>query len=119
MSDGSCVKFNKDTHTILIPNLFPIHMDFLVDALDSQGYRAEVLKTSGREVLDAGLKYVHNDMCYPAICSVGQQLYAITSGQYDPHKVALLQFQTGGGCRASNYAMLLQKALEKMKMEII
>ena len=119
MSDGSCVKFNKDTHTILIPNLFPIHMDFLVDALDSQGYRAEVLKTSGREVLDAGLKYVHNDMCYPAICSVGQQLYAITSGQYDPHKVALLQFQTGGGCRASNYAMLLQKALEKMKMEYI
>ena len=35
------------------------------------------------------------------------------SGKYDPHKVALMLFQTGGGCRASNYISLLRKALQK------
>ena len=38
---------------------------------------------------------------------------ALTSGKYDPHKVALILFQTGGGCRASNYIPLLRKALER------
>ncbi len=35
------------------------------------------------------------------------------SGRYDPHKVALIITQTGGGCRASNYIHLLRKALAK------
>ena len=73
----------------------------------------EVLRTHGADVMEAGLKYIHNDMCYPAICSLGQQLHAITSGTYDPADVAFVQFQTGGGCRASNYIHLLRKALEK------
>ena len=34
------------------------------------------------------------------------------AGKYDPHKVALILFQTGGGCRASNYISLLRKALK-------
>ena len=38
---------------------------------------------------------------------------AILSGKYDPHKVAIIMFQTGGGCRASNYISLLRKALKK------
>ena len=32
---------------------------------------------------------------------------------YDPDKTALVFFQTGGGCRASNYVSLLRKALKK------
>jgi predicted nucleotide-binding protein (sugar kinase/HSP70/actin superfamily) len=35
------------------------------------------------------------------------------SGKYDPDKTALVFFQTGGGCRASNYVSLLRKALKK------
>lgn len=119
MNKNSRTAFDKNTHTILIPDLFPIHMDFLADALCAAGYRAEVLKTDGRAVLDTGLKYLHNDMCYPAICSVGQQLHAVTCGKYDTHKIALLQFQTGGGCRASNYGMLLKKALRHLKLDYI
>ena len=42
-----------------------------------------------------------------------QFLEATTSGRYDPHKVALILFQTGGGCRASNYISLLRKALAR------
>ena len=54
-----------------------------------------------------------NDTCYPAILIIGQFMRAILSGKYDPHKVALVMFQTGGGCRASNYISLLRKALKK------
>ena len=56
---------------------------------------------------------MHNDTCYPALLVIGQFISALQSGKYDPHKVALVLFQTGGGCRASNYIPLLRKALEK------
>lgn len=108
--------FDKEKHTILIPDMFPVHMELLAEVLRADGYRVEVLHYDDRAVLDTGLKYIHNDMCYPAICSVGQLLYAVTCGDYDTKKVALLQFQTGGGCRASNYVMLLKKALQKLQL---
>lgn len=104
----------KKTHTILAPDIFPTHMELLEKVFALNGFRVEVLHDEDRSVIDTGLKYIHNDMCYPAICAVGQQLHALTSGKYDTHKVALVQFQTGGGCRASNYIMLLRKALENM-----
>lgn len=97
-----------------MPDLFPIHMELLAEGIRAEGYRVEVLHYEDRAVLDTGLRYLHNDMCYPAICSVGQLLHAVTCGDYDPQRVALLQFQTGGGCRASNYVMLLKKALQKL-----
>lgn len=110
--------FDKKKHVLLIPDLFPIHMELLANVIRASGYRVEVLRTHGADVMEAGLKYIHNDMCYPAICSLGQQLHAITSGTYDPADVAFVQFQTGGGCRASNYSMVLRKALNKLGLEI-
>ena len=110
-------QFQKEKHTLLMPGLFPIHMEFLAAAIRASGYRVKVLSSSGRSVLNLALGYIHNDMCYPAMCSVGQQLYALTSGEFDPDEVALIQFQTGGGCRASNYASVLKKALEKLGLD--
>ncbi|MCI8396009.1 MAG: 2-hydroxyglutaryl-CoA dehydratase, partial [Acutalibacter sp.] len=73
----------------------------------------------GREIVDEGLKYVHNDTCYPALLSIGQLMHALHSGKYDLHKVALIMTQTGGGCRASNYIHLLRKALHKDGLDFI
>ena len=106
-------------YKILCPDIFPTHMEFLTELCHRYGYNLEVLHYEGQQVIDAGLKYLHNDVCYPAICSIGQQLYALTCGDYDPHRCALIQFQTGGGCRASNYIFLLRKALKKMGMEYV
>ena len=77
------------------------------------------LNNEGQAVVDEGLKYVHNDTCYPALLVIGQLMDAIKHGGYDPHKVALFITQTGGGCRASNYIHLLRKALEKAGMGYI
>ena len=72
-----------------------------------------MLGNCGSEVAQLGLKYVHNDTCYPALLVIGQFLDALNSGKYDLDHTALLITQTGGGCRASNYIQLLRKALVK------
>lgn len=109
----------KKDYTIICPDIFPIHMGLIEDIFVSRGYNLKVVRYEGQAVIDAGLKYLHNDMCYPAICSLGQLIYALTCGDFDPHRSALIFFQTGGGCRASNYVMLLRKALEKMGMSYV
>ena len=109
----------KRDYTILAPEMFPTHMELIQAAFKLYGYKTEVVRYQGKKVIDTGLKYLHNDVCYPAICALGQQLYALDCGDYDPHKVALIMFQTGGGCRASNYIMLLRKALHNMGMDYV
>ena len=103
----------KHTHTILVPNMLPMHFKIIGKVMEKVGYHVELLETSGPRIAETGLKYVHNDTCYPAILVIGQFIDAIQSGKYDPERVALILFQTGGGCRASNYIHLLRKALEK------
>ena len=103
----------KETHTILIPSMLPWHFKLLRAALNSCGYKAEVLENTERSVVETGLKYINNDICYPALLVVGQFINALESGKYDVNKVALIMTQTGGGCRASNYIHLLRKGLEQ------
>ena len=103
----------KKTHTILVPNMLPMHFKIILATLNNDGYKTALLETSGSHIAETGLKYVHNDTCYPAILVIGQFMDALLSGKYDLDKVALLLTQTGGGCRASNYIPLLRKALEK------
>lgn len=106
----------KKTHTILVPNMLPMHFKLIGKVMERSGYKVELLETSGPRIAETGLKYVHNDTCYPAILVIGQFIDALQSGRYDPDRVALILFQTGGGCRASNYIHLLRKALEKAGM---
>ncbi|RAX54518.1 2-hydroxyglutaryl-CoA dehydratase [Helicobacter sp. 16-1353] len=103
----------KETHTILVPTMLPIHFRFMVNILKSYGYKAELLQNHGTELAQEGLRNVHNDTCYPALLVIGQLIDALKSGKYDLSKTALLITQTGGGCRASNYIYLLRKALKK------
>ncbi len=109
----------KKEYTILMPQMLPIHFGMFQKMLQLEGYNVVQLNNEGQAVVDEGLKYVHNDTCYPALLVIGQFLDAIKHGGYDPHKVALFITQTGGGCRASNYIHLLRKALEKAGMGYI
>lgn len=109
----------KKNYTILAPNMANIHFSLIQNIFRQAGYNVELLHNDGRAIVDEGLKYVHNDTCYPALLVIGQMIDAIESGRYDPHKIALLITQTGGGCRASNYIHLLRKALQKAGYEYI
>ncbi len=109
----------KKTHTILAPTMLPLHFRMVEQILRTEGYRMDILDDRGPEIAELGLKYVHHDPCYPAILCIGQFMKALQSGKYDPHKVALMLFQTGGGCRASNYISLLRKALKNAGLEFV
>ncbi|HBL84834.1 MAG: 2-hydroxyglutaryl-CoA dehydratase [Clostridiales bacterium GWF2_38_85] len=112
-------KAMKKTHTILAPNMLPMHFKLILQVMRNYGYNVELLENQGQHIPELGLKYVHNDTCYPAILVIGQFIDALQSGKYDPHKVALIMFQTGGGCRASNYISLIRKALHKAGLGFI
>ncbi len=106
-------------YTILIPMMCPIHFTLLKNVLINSKYRVELLENTGHSVVEEGLKYVHNDTCYPALLVIGQMIDALKSGKYDVHKTALIITQTGGGCRASNYIYLLRKALKKADLDFV
>ena len=103
----------KKTHKILIPNMAPVQFRLMAAIMEQAGYQCELLENCGSQVAELGLKYVHNDTCYPALLVIGQFLDALNSGRYDLDHTALIITQTGGGCRASNYIHLLRKALVK------
>ena len=107
----------KEEYTILLPMMAPIHFNIIRNVFTHYGYKTVLLDTEGPEIAQVGLKYVHNDTCYPALLVIGQFIHALQSGKYDVNKTALMITQTGGGCRASNYIHLLRKALKKAGFE--
>lgn len=107
----------KEKHTILAPQMSPIHFQFVEEALSSSGYRVEILPSVDKNAVEEGLKYVNNDACYPSIIAVGQMIEALKSGKYDINNTSLIMSQTGGGCRASNYIGFLRKALKEAGFE--
>ncbi|MDO5037850.1 MAG: acyl-CoA dehydratase activase-related protein [Tissierellia bacterium] len=110
------VLFDKDmrkTHTILIPQMAPVHFAILEPVLRREGFNVEILPDLGPHVVNEGLAYVNNDACYPSIFVVGQFIDALKSGRYDTDNLTLLMAQTGGACRASNYVGFIRKALKE------
>jgi len=109
----------KREYTLLFPQMLPVTFSLMKRVFELQGYKCELLTTTHAAIRETGIKYVHNDTCYPALLVIGQLIDAVNSGKYDRDKVALLISQTGGGCRASNYIHLLRRALRKAGLEHI
>lgn len=112
-------KAMKEKHTILVPQMSPIHFQFLEKAFRLSGYNMVVLSSTDFGAVDEGLKYVNNDACYPAIIVIGQLIEALKSGKYDLNNTSVMISQTGGGCRATNYIGFLRKALKDAGFEKI
>ena len=101
----------KYTHTILCPQLSPIHMRLIQKAFQYSGYNFVLMDAVDPKAVEAGLKYVNNDACYPSILVAGQMIAALESGKYDLEHTSLIISQTGGGCRATNYIGFIRRAL--------
>ena len=102
----------KYTHTIIGPQMSPIHFRLLQKSFESAGYNFVILDAVDPKAVDAGLRYVNNDACYPSIIVAGQMIAALESGKYDLDHVSLIITQTGGGCRATNYIGFIRRALK-------
>lgn len=101
------------SHTILVPQMAPLHFPLMVEALEGDGHQVRLLPEVSARAVDLGQAYVNNDACYPAIVAIGQLLEALCDGRCDPARTALLFSQTCGPCRASNYPGMLRKALRE------
>ena len=116
------VVFTKEMqqdYTLLIPQMSPIHFQFIETALHEEGYKAVMMPSVDKNAVEEGLRYVNNDACYPTIVALGQVISELKSGKHDLSRTAVVLSQTGGQCRASNYITLLRKALTDLKMEQI
>lgn len=110
------VKFtNKERkeHTVIFPQMSPTHFGMFEAVMRSCGYNALVLEHATAEDVEAGLKSVNNDACYPSIMVTGQLINAFVSGKCDPNNTSVMISQTGGGCRATNYIAFIRKALKE------
>lgn len=110
-------KAMKETHTILAPQMSPIHFRLFESAFQSEGYNLVILPSVDDHAIQEGLQHVHNDACYPSIITIGQIMAALKSGQYDLNNTSVVISQTGGGCRATNYIGFLRKALKDSGLE--
>jgi len=102
----------KAKHTILAPQMAPIHFELIQAVLNKYGYRVLIPALPDKAAIDLGLRFVNNEICYPAILITGQMLAALQSGECDPDNTSIILFQTCGGCRATNYISVMRRALK-------
>lgn len=107
----------KPEYTLLVPQMSPIHFQFIETALREEGYKAVLMPSVSKNAVEEGLRYINNDVCYPTIVTLGQVIDELKSGKHDLDRTAVILSQTGGQCRASNYISLLRKALVDLGME--
>ncbi len=104
---------DRKKHTMIFPQMSPTHFRLFEAVMRANGYNAVLLENVTPEDVEAGLKSVNNDACYPSIIVVGQLVNAFISGKCDPDNTTVMITQTGGGCRATNYIAFLRKALKE------
>lgn len=103
----------RKKHTIIFPQMSPTHFRLFEAVFRANGYNAVVLQETTPADVEAGLKSVNNDACYPSILVTGQIVNALVSGKFDPENTSVMITQTGGGCRATNYIAFIRKALKE------
>lgn len=101
-----------DRRPLLIPSLLDDWFPLLQYAFASDIWEP-VLLTEDQGLAGLGLRYFHNELCYPVFLVAGQVLAALNSGKYDPARCGVLMGQAGDGCRGSCGLRLTRRALDR------
>ena len=67
---------DREKYILLIPAMLDYHFPLMKYAFYSKNYHPVIIDLEDN-VENIGLKYVNNDMCYPAIMNVGQIIAAL------------------------------------------
>lgn len=98
--------------TVLIP-WFTDFLSPLIPALAKvAGYNFVNCPKTSKHSADIGLKYGHNEVCYPATLVLGDLIAEIETGRYSLDNLAVAITQTGGQCRATNYLSFIKTGLK-------
>jgi predicted nucleotide-binding protein (sugar kinase/HSP70/actin superfamily) len=114
LGDPYPVKLHKKNRDkiFLIPNVSRAFCKVMTASIARQGFKAVPLPMGGKEAIQLGKKYVHNDSCFPAQMLIGEALAVLKSGEYNPDEVAIGMGKTYCDCRLVNYMFLTRKALD-------
>ena len=102
----------KKTHTIFLPQMLEYHSPFLQAAFAGSGYRLAVM-SEAKGLKEQALRYISSDFCYPTILIVGQVLKTLRSGQVPADRIAFMEPQAGGACRAGNIYRTIRYTLDR------
>ena len=108
---NSFTEKEKNERTIVVPwfsdslsPLFPVVFKRL-------GFNLINLPKPDENSITTGLKYSHNEVCYPATLVVGDLVKFMIEHRDERDKYVVGITQTGGQCRATNYLALIKNAL--------
>jgi len=104
-------KKSDKNKTILAPFFSEFYSPFVKTFFEMMGYKFVNLPPSCEKSIEYGLKYANNEICYPATLVIGDIIRALESGEWNLNEIVIGMTQTGGQCRATNYIMLIKKAL--------
>ena len=112
--EGYAGKFSEADRrkTILVPWFTDFISPFIPALGKLLGYRVENLPRSSKASAEAGLKYGHNEVCYPSTLVLGDIIIGLQSGRYNLEEVVVMITQTGGQCRATNYLAQIKAGLQ-------
>ena len=112
--EGYSGKYTKEDHckTVLLPWFTDFISPFFPAIGKLLGHNVENLQKSSKVSAEAGLKYGHNEVCYPSTLILGDMISSLQSGKYNPEDVVMAITQTGGQCRATNYVAQIKSGLE-------
>ncbi|MCQ2228659.1 MAG: acyl-CoA dehydratase activase-related protein [Bacteroidales bacterium] len=108
---NSFTEKEKREKTILIPwfsdSLSPLFPAFF----KRLGFNMMNMPKPDEESIQYGLKYGHNEVCYPATLVLGDIMKFLFKHKEERDKYVVGITQTGGQCRATNYLALIKNAL--------
>ena len=101
----------KAERTIVVPWFSDSLSPMLPNFFKRLGFNLENLPKPDEESISTGLKYGHNEVCYPATLVVGDIVKFMLKHRDERDKYVVGITQTGGQCRATNYLALIKNAL--------
>lgn len=108
-------EFTKDmrkTHTIYMPQMLHYHNELLQAAFKYGGYNLEIVPEQEHYCRET-FSYINKDYCTCATSIIGNLLTFIQENEDLVDKIAVLEPQAGGACRAGNYYNLIIACLHK------
>lgn len=103
----------KEKFILYVPSMMDGLFPLLKYSLFSKNYHPIFLDIEDN-LIDTGLKYVHNDMCFPSVLIMGQFVNALKNCPYDLNRVKLLMPSAGDACRGSNYVTALRRTVNML-----
>lgn len=118
MVDSDLRRFSvKDPKVkVVVPSMGNLFAEGLAAALRAIGWHAEPLPVCDREALDLARAVMTSKECLPIIVIVGQLLKYLRYQKNPDEKLILMNVGSGGCCRVGQYAIMIDRIIEKFRI---